>query len=110
MSYEVCSNLSTRMTKLYTVFSLLSEFREVMNRMLNWPLTEEGIFGVTFFINGVKEEVIIDDYLPTVNGRYMFGEPPVKDQLWPLLVEKALAKVVGSYYNIDNFSIQELFE
>lgn len=78
--------------------------------MLTWPLTEEGIFGITFFINGVKEEVIIDDYLPTINGRYYFGEPPVTNQLWPLLVEKALAKVLGNYFKIDNYSIQELFE
>lgn len=40
-------------TKLFTVFSIISQFKEVMARMLHWPLTEEGIFGVTLYLNGV---------------------------------------------------------
>lgn len=101
LSYEACSQLSSRMAKLFTVFCLLSEFDEVMKRLLTWPLTAEGIFGVVFLINGGKEELIIDDYVPTINGKYLFGDLPLKSQLWPLLVEKALAKVLGNYHQIE---------
>ena len=40
-----------------------------------------------FFINGTPRIVVVDDYLPSQGG----GE------MWPYLLEKAWAKLHGSY-------------
>ena len=55
---------------------------------------------MTLRINGVIEEIVIDDYVP-VNKQ---GEPifcqPNKNEIWVPLFEKAWAKANGSYANI----------
>ncbi|KAK2182039.1 hypothetical protein NP493_369g02029 [Ridgeia piscesae] len=48
------------------------------------------------------QEVIIDDRLPTLNGRLMYGHNITQpNEFWVPLFEKAYAKVNGSYENID---------
>jgi len=49
-----------------------------------------------FWINGVETPVIIDDYLPTVKGKLTFAKAK-DDELWVCLLEKAWAKLHGSY-------------
>jgi len=56
-----------------------------------------GIFCVHLFINGVKTAVIVDDYFPV----HEWGDPAFahskKKELWVNILEKAWAKVHGSY-------------
>ena len=58
-----------------------------------------GAFCVKFFRNGFVEYVIIDDYFPQLNnGIWAFvngGENG--DELWPMVIEKAYAKMSGNY-------------
>lgn len=60
-----------------------------------------GCYLVKFYINGAIKHVIVDDYIPVDRES---GEPTFMmssdDVLWALLIEKAWAKVNGSYYNI----------
>lgn len=53
-------------------------------------------------INGIWEDVIIDDLIPCRKGRKY--EPVFNttktNELWVMLLEKAWAKVHGGYYNI----------
>jgi hypothetical protein len=59
---------------------------------------ELGIYRVLVCKNGWWQTVVVDDYLPTLNGRPCFArnrrEP---NELWVSLLEKAYAKVHGSY-------------
>ena len=55
-----------------------------------------------FFINGVIENVIIDDYIPTYQGYSLFSGPLQEHEVYPMLLEKAIAKVYGSYKNMPN--------
>ena len=66
----------------------------------------EGLFGVKFYINGMWRVVIIDDRLPCVQDshgewRPIFAQRPSlatgELELWPMLFEKAWAKLHGSY-------------
>ena len=50
-----------------------------------------------FFIDGIIENVIIDDYVPTYKGYSLFSGPVHEREVYPMLLEKAIAKVYGSY-------------
>ena len=56
-----------------------------------------GIYMVRFFLNGQETPVTIDDYLPVnKNGRPAFAYS-ADGELWVSLLEKAWAKLHGSY-------------
>jgi len=50
-------------------------------------------------LRGLDRMVVMDDYLPTVDGRVHFARP-VGKELWVCMIEKAYAKVNSSYCNI----------
>ena len=65
--------------------------------------TKENVYGVYLFINGQKKLVIVDDYFPYINNnsrkQLSFGFS-CSNELWVSLIEKAWAKVNGSYIRI----------
>ncbi|XP_053315064.1 calpain-13-like [Spea bombifrons] len=56
-----------------------------------------GIFHFRFWSFGEWLDVVVDDKLPFVDGRYLSVKPSCENELWPCLVEKAYAKLLGSY-------------
>ena len=56
---------------------------------------------VKFFINGNATPVIVDDYLPCkADGRRAFANS-WDDEIWVSILEKAWAKLHGSYARIE---------
>lgn len=54
-----------------------------------------------FYVNGIKTPVIVDDYLPIdENGNVAFASSKTQE-IWVSLLEKAWAKLHGSYARIE---------
>ncbi|XP_023720036.1 calpain-C [Cryptotermes secundus] len=56
-----------------------------------------GVFRFRLWWCGEWVEVLVDDRLPTVHGRLAFLQAHSSEQFWPGLLEKAYAKLHGSY-------------
>ena len=60
-----------------------------------------GAFLVKFFVGESVIDIIIDDKFPVdKDGEWVMGHSCEKDELWPLILEKAYAKLYGGYYSI----------
>lgn len=59
-----------------------------------------GIYMIYFYVNGKKTGVVIDDYIPCRGGR-PFATSTKTNELWAILLEKAWAKLHGTYARIE---------
>jgi hypothetical protein len=82
------------------------KFKELLSKDVNFS----GLYEFKLYKKGIIENVMIDDYVPVVNGVHplMVG-PAVEREIFPMLIEKALAKACGGYDKIPE-SVDELLE
>ncbi|XP_062410834.1 calpain-1 catalytic subunit-like [Sardina pilchardus] len=66
-----------------------------------------GIFHFRFWRFGRWVDVVIDDALPTIDGRLIFVQSKNPNEFWAALMEKAYAKVCGTYADMNFGNVSE---
>ena len=82
--------------------SSIAEHPDRLKRLFLTKTNENnGLFAVALCLNGVWEEVILDDYAPCTSSGSLAFNTSKTQELWVVLLEKAWAKVHGGYLNIE---------
>jgi calpain-15 len=92
-----------------TTISALAEYPQRIKRLFlndKHETNAANIYGVKICKNGIWENVIVDDWLPVRNNQPVFSKSNGKF-LWVPIIEKAYAKVHGSYKAIESGNIDE---
>ena len=92
--------------------SLANEYPSIFTKIiLSNDYNPDGKYQVKLYVDGEFKIINIDDYFPCIKGTniYYFTRPS-NFEIWPLLIEKAWAKVNGGYLNILNLWAGDLFK
>jgi calpain-15 len=68
-----------------------------------------GLYAIKLNIDGEWKVVCVDDYIPIKWGKPVFSKSQNQD-LWVILLEKAWAKVCGSYQSIESGVAKEVLK
>jgi len=89
---------------LFAVFKTLENRPKILKRLfVDQKISRKGQYSVRICQDGVWKSVIIDDFVPCVkqgkgyNGAFLKCEGMV----WPVLLEKTLAKIYRSYESLE---------
>ena len=102
---ESNSEIKMGLFKAHDLYAVLSSINEAPCKPKDFFIISEiqmvGIILVKFFVNGQPTYVTIDDSLPCIDGE-LASMKCADGSVWVSLLEKAWAKLNGSYASISN--------
>ncbi|KAL0853272.1 hypothetical protein Bca101_058424 [Brassica carinata] len=88
--------------------AVLAEVSQISEVIITPEYNEEGIYTVRFCIQGEWVPVVIDDWIPCESpGKPAFATSKRLNELWVSIVEKAYAKLHGSYEALEGGLVQD---
>ena len=80
------------------VLSSFAKRPEIYEKIfIDKKIKENGMYQLRFIINGIPQIILVDDYFPTVDNKFIFAQSI--NEFWVQLLEKAWAKINLSYAN-----------
>ncbi|XP_038724877.1 calpain-type cysteine protease DEK1 isoform X2 [Tripterygium wilfordii] len=88
--------------------AVLTEISRISEVIITPEYNEEGIYTVRFCIQGEWVPVVVDDWIPCeAPGKPAFATSRKGNELWVSLLEKAYAKLHGSYEALEGGLVQD---
>ncbi len=75
--------------------------------LLTKTVNKEGVYLVRICQNGLWQAIIVDDYFPCTKHKHLVFTQAKRRQLYVPLIEKACAKLLGSYANLTSGNMLE---
>ena len=94
---------------LLETISTLSNYGKLLYQIFPCEkINENGIYEICIFHEGIWQKVLVDDYFILCKGDFAFAKP-VNNCLYSCLIEKAYAKIKGSFADINGGNLVEAF-
>ncbi|BAF09804.1 calpain-type cysteine protease ADL1 isoform X1 [Oryza sativa Japonica Group] len=88
--------------------AVLTEMARISEVIITPEYNEEGIYTVRFCIQGEWVAVVVDDWIPCESpGKPAFATSRKQNELWVSILEKAYAKLHGSYEALEGGLVQD---
>ena len=95
-----------------SALSALAEREERIKKLfVDQVINKQGYYIIRVYINGLPVKIVVDDFFPCMNNSLAFSSIEEDSlNIWPLLLEKAWAKVNSGYNNIIEGNVSQAFE
>jgi len=81
----------------------MAEYPEQIKKLFEThTVNESGIYMLKLYVNGMLTPVIVDDYVPVTARGNLFACTTKSSEIYAILLEKAWAKLHGSYARIES--------
>eukprot|EP00340_Litonotus_pictus_P004981 CAMPEP_0170517410 /NCGR_PEP_ID=MMETSP0209-20121228/3415_1 /TAXON_ID=665100 ORGANISM="Litonotus pictus, Strain P1" /NCGR_SAMPLE_ID=MMETSP0209 /ASSEMBLY_ACC=CAM_ASM_000301 /LENGTH=788 /DNA_ID=CAMNT_0010802657 /DNA_START=138 /DNA_END=2504 /DNA_ORIENTATION=+ len=95
---------------LASSLSALAEKGNLIKRLFKTDkYSSFGVYQVKLCINGEWNTITIDDYFPCIPKNNPLVSRSPGNEIWVLILEKAIAKVYESYYSLIHINISDFF-
>lgn len=98
-------------SEFYSALAVMTEFPQRLSKVFNTKrINQQGVYSLSFFVSGASIEILVDDYFPCKGANGPLYARPGENEMWFMLIEKAFAKLYGSYKELERLSIMECLE
>ncbi|EXC34521.1 hypothetical protein L484_019118 [Morus notabilis] len=88
--------------------AVLAEISRISDVIITPEYNDEGIYTIRFCIQGEWVPVVVDDWIPCESpGKPSFATSRKRNELWVSILEKAYAKLHGSYEALEGGLVQD---
>ena len=98
-----CSHLDSALSSLAEKYNLIKRLFK------NDTYNENGLYQIKLCVGGEWTTVVVDDYFPCIPLSSPLVTASQSNELWILILEKALAKVYDCYYNLTCLNLSDFF-